>query len=145
MHSSRRYSHPTAIHGCFQSIRRNSRLKSPLGSILSSFYQDDQLHTSLLVLLRDVTRLTPQTFKWLPQLKLHKTYIHILPLYFCCCERGAHQLWRHKIQFQQFSEVSTNSTRVPFVKRRKMTVFNVEDLSGSLTKSCKTLNYDYLD
>ena len=34
---------------------------------------------------------------------------------------------------------------VPFVKRRKIAVFKVEYLGGFLTKSCKTLDYDYLD
>lgn len=34
---------------------------------------------------------------------------------------------------------------VPFVKRRKRAVFKVEYLGDVLTKSCKTLDYDYLD
>ena len=34
---------------------------------------------------------------------------------------------------------------VPFVKRRKIAVFKVEYLGRFLTKSCKTLDYDYLD
>ena len=34
---------------------------------------------------------------------------------------------------------------VPFVRRRKRAVFKVEYLDDILTKSCKTLDYDYLD
>ena len=39
-------------------------------------------------------------------MKLHNTLTFALIL--CCSEREARQLWRHKIQFRQFSEVSTN-------------------------------------
>ena len=35
--------------------------------------------------------------------------------------------------------------RTPFVKRRKIAVFKVEYLGRFLIKSCKTLDYDYLD
>ena len=34
---------------------------------------------------------------------------------------------------------------VPFVRRRKRVIFNVEYLGDVLMKSCKTLDYDYLD
>jgi len=34
---------------------------------------------------------------------------------------------------------------ISFVKQRKIAVFKVEYLGGFLTKSCKTLDYDYLD
>ena len=33
---------------------------------------------------------------------------------------------------------------VPFVRRRKRAVFKVKHLSDVLTKSCRTLDYDYL-
>ena len=34
---------------------------------------------------------------------------------------------------------------VPFVRRRKRAIFNVEYLGDVLMKSCKTLDYDYFD
>jgi len=34
---------------------------------------------------------------------------------------------------------------VPFVMQRKINVFKVQNLGHYLTKSCKTLDYDYLD
>ena len=40
--------------------------------------------------------------------------------------------------FQNFPQTS------PFVKQRKIAVFKVRYLGSFLTKSCKTLDYDYL-
>ena len=102
-----RYRFKRSLLKCLLVARRdetrwNSRLKSVLVSIVSSFYQSDQFLTSLLVLSRDVTT----DFWMIATIKLHKTLIFALIL--CCSERGAHQLWRHKIQFRQFSELSTN-------------------------------------
>ena len=34
---------------------------------------------------------------------------------------------------------------VPFVKGRQLAVSKVESLGGFLTKSCKTLDYSYID
>ena len=59
-----------------------------------------------------------------------------------CSERKAHQLRRHKIQFRQFSDVSTNRS---VCKAKKKGYFKSEYLGDGLTKSCKTLDYDYLD
>ena len=59
-----------------------------------------------------------------------------------CFEREAHQLWRHKFQFRQFSDVSTNRS---IVRRTKRAICKVEYLGDVLKKSCKTLYYDYLD
>jgi len=86
--------------------------------------------------LKGCNKLTPQIFKWFLQLKLHKTLIFALIL--CCSEWGAHQLWCHKIQFWQFSQVSTNCS---VYKMKKNTVFKVEYLGSFLTKSCKTLDW----
>ena len=73
-------------------------------------------------------------------LKLHETLTRALISY---CLKG--ELANYDIKKSSSDNFAKFPRTVPFVRRRKRTVFEVEYLGDVLTKSCKTLDYDYLD
>ena len=116
--------------------RWNSRLQSLLVSILFSVYQNDQFPTSLFILSRDVTRLAPQSFQWSCKKHLHLSLFSVVL---------TGKLTNYDVTKPSSDNFPKFTWTVPFVTRRKIAVFKVEYLGRFLTKSCKTLDYDYLD